>query len=244
MQNNPNPMKPTTQAKCTTSPKWLALINDALVSAPRQIVTAQLLRDQASIPADHALVRDHGSQHDVRIEDSDTLDLAEGNVFFTLPRCDYRPKTTCLAPAKLAWFVNDAAEITLKAEQTGQTIRTLFDLPTNAPLVRDYESPQDEEVPADEATHFADGPVFYSRAGQQPHEVTIIVNGREVNVTGPTISYAQVVALAFPQVDADTICTVTYKRGHPSKPEGGMVNGDIVKLNCGMIFNVTPTRKS
>jgi hypothetical protein len=231
-------------SQCHPNPKWFTQVNDSLVFAPQEQVRVRILKDQASIPDDHALVRDHGSQHDVLLDDDAIIDLAEGNVFFTVPKCDYQPKSGCIAAPKLAWFVNDRAEITLKPDQTGQTIRDLFSLSDCAPLIRDFESPNDVPIGLGDTISFEDGPVFYSRQEQHPTEIKIIVNGREVSVTGATISYSQVVAIAYPQVDADTICTVTYKRGHPSKPEGSMVNGDVVKLNCGMIFNVTPTRKS
>ena len=70
------------------------------------------------------------------------------------------------------------------------------------------------------------------------------MDGREKVVAGKTISYAELVVLAFGSIDPETIYTVTFKHGPPSKPEGSMVEGDVVKLQCGMIFNVTPTRKS
>lgn len=232
------------QPQCHPNPKWFAQVNDGLVFAPQQQLRVRVLKAQASIPDDHALVRDHGSQHDVLLDDDAIIDLAEGNVFFTVLKCNYRPKSGCIAAPKLAWSLNDRAEITLKPDQTGQTIRDLFTLPGSAPLVRDLETPNDTPIGLGDTVSFADGPVFYSREEHHSTEITIIVNGREASVSGATISYSQVVAIAFPQVDADTICTVTYKRGHPSKPEGSMANGDVVKLNCGMIFNVTPTRKS
>jgi hypothetical protein len=54
------------------------------------------------------------------------------------------------------------------------------------------------------------------------------------------------VSLAFPAgtSGANTIYTITYRRGHGQKPEGTLVDGQSVKLKDGMIFNVTPTDKS
>jgi len=75
-------------------------------------------------------------------------------------------------------------------------------------------------------------------------EIEIIVNGRKKVVAEKHLSYIQVVRLAFDPVDSETIYTVTYKKGPPANPQGSMVEGDTVKLDCGMIFNVTPTRKS
>lgn len=76
-------------------------------------------------------------------------------------------------------------------------------------------------------------------------EVTIIVNGREKQFPKEEISFAEVVALAFDTPpSSDTLYTVTYKRGHGSKPEGTLVEGQSVKVKDGMIFNVTATNKS
>lgn len=77
-------------------------------------------------------------------------------------------------------------------------------------------------------------------------ETTIIVNGREKPWNEKEITFAQVVTLAFGTYveNGSTEYTVTYKRGHSSKPEGSMVKGDSVKVKDKMIFNVTATDKS
>ncbi len=74
----------------------------------------------------------------------------------------------------------------------------------------------------------------------------IIVNGREKIVTQHELSYLDAVRLAFdnPVFGENIVYTVTFKRGHDSKPEGTMVEGDSVKVKPGMIFNVTRTDKS
>ena len=84
-----------------------------------------------------------------------------------------------------------------------------------------------------------------NEAPGQNKEFTIIVNGREKEVTGKEISFTQVVGLAFDTTtNQNTIYTVTYKRGTGNKPEGTMVDGDTVKIKKGEIFNVTQTTKS
>ena len=75
----------------------------------------------------------------------------------------------------------------------------------------------------------------------------IIVNGREKEWNEKTISFEQVVELAFGSVQNNgrTAYTVTYTRGHhDEKPQGSMVAGDVVKVKHKMIFNVTATDKS
>jgi len=77
-------------------------------------------------------------------------------------------------------------------------------------------------------------------------ECRIIVNGREKIVTSKELSFSEVVALAFdnPPTGENIVFTITYRRGEGNKPEGSMVEGDVVKVKDGMIFNVTATDKS
>lgn len=76
--------------------------------------------------------------------------------------------------------------------------------------------------------------------------ITIIVNGRQKVVSTKELSFAQVVALAFdtPPTGQNIVFTVTYRKGEGNKPEGTMVEGDVVKVKDGMVFNVTATDKS
>lgn len=172
------------------------------------------------------------------------MDLAEGNVFRVIPRCEVAPQAPCTGPAKLAFVCDDEWEVTLISKQTGRSLKRLLGLPDDAVLLRDFESPNDKPISDDETVEFKDGPVLTCRSQHASKDIKIIVNGREKVVTAKTISYAELVVLAFGSVDPETIYTATFKHGPPSKPEGSMVEGDVVKLQCGMIFNVTPTRKS
>lgn len=77
-------------------------------------------------------------------------------------------------------------------------------------------------------------------------DLYIIVNGRDKDWNEKTISFEQVVILAFGtyQNNGRTAYTVTYTRGNNDKPQGSMVAGDIVKVKHKMIFNVSATDKS
>lgn len=46
---------------------------------------------------------------------------------------------------------------------------------------------------------------------------TIVVNGRDKVVTEHTLSFDQIVQLAFPSVDNNTIYTVTFSKGEDKK---------------------------
>lgn len=75
----------------------------------------------------------------------------------------------------------------------------------------------------------------------------IVVNGRRVKVPGETISYAELVRLAFggdPPDEKATDFVVTYRGGKRPNPQGTLVPGESVELTPEMIFNVTPADKS
>lgn len=80
----------------------------------------------------------------------------------------------------------------------------------------------------------------------QNKEFTIIVNAREKSWTKKSITYDEVVILAFGSVSTDpnVMYTVTFKKGDNNKPEGILVKGDEVKVKDGMRFNVTQTNRS
>ncbi len=83
---------------------------------------------------------------------------------------------------------------------------------------------------------------FFTR----PCEYHIFVNTRPKDVCKPTLSFWEVVKLAFPQAEPNptTYYTVTYKRGPKANPEGSLVASETVHLKDGMLFNVTATDKS
>jgi hypothetical protein len=86
---------------------------------------------------------------------------------------------------------------------------------------------------------------FYSLKIHE-HGLRIIVNGRERSWEEKTISYDQVVKLAYENYveSSDVVYTVDYVDGPPKNPEGSMVKGDVVSVKNKMIFNVTATNRS
>ena len=78
-------------------------------------------------------------------------------------------------------------------------------------------------------------------------ELTIVVNGREKPIKrGQEMTFDQLVALVFDNPPTgEFICfTITYRRGPEDNPEGILAETEIVKVQDGMIFNVTLTDKS
>lgn len=72
----------------------------------------------------------------------------------------------------------------------------------------------------------------------------IIVNGRPKEVTGKTISYSQVVLLAYPDDQANDKIEYTVAYANPHGKDGTLVEGQSVHIKKGMIFNVTKTNRS
>lgn len=159
-------------------PKWAAVVGDRLVPLPHRRVKVSDVSHQAGLPPGTPLFRDYMSPRDVKLQPDDRIDLAEGNVFRTEPQGTPGEGQSPDAPAKLAFVADDDWELASRPEQTGQTLRGLFNLAADAQLLRDYESPHDESVEDDERVQFADGPVFRTRVGT----VTVQVNNNPVRV--------------------------------------------------------------
>lgn len=72
---------------------------------------------------------------------------------------------------------------------------------------------------------------------------TIIVNTRKKTIDSSTISFEQVVALAYDPVPVNTLFSVTY-RGAAHHAEGSLLATQSVEIKNGTIFNVTDTGQS
>jgi hypothetical protein len=103
---------------------------------------------------------------------------------------------------------------------------------------------EDPEVPnGPEVIHLKEDEHFHSG---KPKVYHIIVNGQQKTVTTKTVTYAEIVALAFPNpiTGPNIIYTVGYEDGPHQNPSGSLMPGGKVKVKDGMIFDVTPTDKS
>jgi len=85
-------------------------------------------------------------------------------------------------------------------------------------------------------------------AQEQDHRdhFEIIVNGQRKVVTTKTVTFDEIVKLAFPTPPSGTniLYTISYEDGPPANPQGSLKEGGTVKVKNGMIFNVTATDKS
>ena len=159
-------------------PKWAAVVSDRLIQLPHRQVKAREILFQAEAAAGTPLIRDYDSPNDVVLAEDVQVDLAEGNVFRTELQGTPGDGVPPDAPPKLAFVVDDDWEVTIRPNQTGQSMRDLFDIPPYALLLRDYKDPHDAVIADAERVNFADGPVFRTRVGT----VTVTVNHKPVNV--------------------------------------------------------------
>jgi hypothetical protein len=77
----------------------------------------------------------------------------------------------------------------------------------------------------------------------QAHEHTVIVNAQPKKVSADSLSYDDVVALAFanPPTGPNVVITVTWRHGNES---GSLVKGQSVEVKNGMKFDVSATGES
>lgn len=234
-----------TSGPTQATPRWAALVEDQLVPMPCQRLAAADILFQASAPANMTLVRDFNSPNDIGFTSTTVVDLAEGNVFRLVHRCTERNEVRPNAEPKLAFVLNDRWEIVTRTNQTVASLRGLFELGNDVDLLRDYESPRDELLDDDDNVRFAEGPVFATRPATE-RKVTIIVNARPREWAGRTISFEQVVALAFNPVRTEPfiLYTVMYSRGPKANREGELVAAASVLVKNRMVFLVTETDRS
>lgn len=195
----------TQGAACVATAKWTAVVDDVLVPMPRRTVPVSVLAAQAGVPDSAVLVRDHNSPNDYVLPDGGEVDLADGNVFYRLDRCDAQPRGECRDKPKLAFALDDKFEVTTRPDQTGRSLRELFAVPLHAQVFRDTEGPDDEEIVVAAAVRFADGPVFYTRHVQT--ELKITVNHRpftEHDGVKREMTGLEIATLAYPENPANT----------------------------------------
>jgi len=222
---------------CRPAQKRAALVNDQLLPMPGRLVKVAAIKEQANIPKDHALIRDHNSPHDVIMPENGTADLAEGTVFYSVPACEVKPRPVCDAPAKRVVDVGDRWEVVTKPDQTGRTIRDLFDLSDEVELLKDFKSPDDEVVGDDAAVDLREGEVFLTR--KRKDLLTIIVNKKKFNSTQGVkdeMTGLEIAALVYDKPE-NTVVSQINKDG-TEKPIG---LGDKVKVHDCDEFKVIRT---
>ena len=121
---------------CRPAPKWAAVVNDQLVPMPRPVVPVSHLKHEARVAEGFVLLRDHNSPNDPIVADAAEVNLADGNVFRSIPRCEAAPTHVCPAPPKLAFVVDDGWKITINPAHSEASLRQLFGLNDDVELLR------------------------------------------------------------------------------------------------------------
>lgn len=130
---------------------------------------------------------------------------------------------------------------------TGTEIRKLGNIPPEDEIFLAIKKPwEDEPIPDDKQVNLARPEIEHFYSKDKDFKITLIVNGRPKLWIEKTITFEQVVVLAFGNFDPNPakIYTVTYDKGPHENSEGTMVKGGKVYVKDKMIFNATATDKS
>jgi len=73
---------------------------------------------------------------------------------------------------------------------------------------------------------------------------TIIVNGRQREVSEHKLTYIQVVQLAYPSEQPSEVIVFTVDYSNPHGKDGSLVEGQFLVIKDGVIINVNKTDKS
>jgi hypothetical protein len=129
---------------------------------------------------------------------------------------------------------------------TGKQIKEMAKIPADVDLflvVRGYE---DELIDDAKVVNMA-RPGVERFVARRRHEQEIIINGRLVKFPSHTISYEEVVRIAFPKPvtnNPEIGYTVVFAHGPEQNPKGILPPGAVVSVKHNMKFDVTPTHKS
>lgn len=127
----------------------------------------------------------------------------------------------------------------------GEALYKLGRIEPGNELFREIKGDREDPVVPNgpELIHLQEDEHFHSG---KPTVYRIIVNAQQKTVMTKTVTYEEIVKLAFPNpiTGPNIIYTVGYEDGPHENPSGSLMPGGKVKVKDGMIFDVTPTDKS
>ncbi|MCY4306606.1 MAG: multiubiquitin domain-containing protein [Aestuariivita sp.] len=128
---------------------------------------------------------------------------------------------------------------------SGFKLKKIAALPSGYTLWLQVRGGHDLEVADDDLINL-DQPRVERFFSLQAQPICIYVNSREKFVDPGSLSFMDLVKLAFPDATPgpNTAYTVSFYKGPGSDPEGTLVKGETTKLKKGMVFNVSETDKS
>ena len=201
-----------------------------------QYKTGAELKKLAGIPLDTELFLFISKPYnDELIENDKSVNLA-------------RPETEYFfVKKKLHFTINKVPFTWYRQHITGAEIRELGNISSDEDIYLDIKDGWDDDlILDDEVVDLARPGVEHFFSKPKSKEFKIIVNAREKVWKEPTISFEQVIVLAFGSYDNNPNkgYTVTYSKGPKPNREGTMVKGAVVEVKKNMIFDVTATDKS
>ena len=201
-----------------------------------QYKTGKELKEEAGIPLETELYLSIGKPYSDELIENDT------KVNLARPETEY-----FFVKKKLHFTINKMPFTWYKQFINGTKIRELGNIDPNDDLYLDIkEGYEDDFITDDEIVDLARSGEEHFISKTKEFEFTIIVNAAPKEWKKRTISFQDVVVLAFGSYDDNPNkgYTVTYSRGHDPKPEGTMVKNSVVRVRHKMIFDVTATDKS
>jgi len=199
----------------------------------RQILAAGGIKAKAGVSL-HAILAS-GDFEDVRLDEP--FDLrghgAERFIAFVTDR-DYK---ATINGAQIEWgkrVISGAALYTLA--EAGDDQAVFLEVPGGTDRLIEPEDLVDLDEPGVEQ--------FITAPKPRP-EVEIIVNARKRVVTGPDVTFEQIVQLAFPGApEANVVFSMTYRHAKSKPHQGELGIGGVVTVKKGTTFNVTRTVQS
>lgn len=133
------------------------------------------------------------------------------------------------------------------AKISGKALLALAQPEAGKTVFRDRPGGTDEEVLEADLVNL-DGPEMeqFIIASAPPKTFTFYVNTREKTVEKAKITFAEIVALAFPGTHPESVVfSMTFRKAAGPSASGELSDGGVVKLKTeGTVFNVTRTDKS
>lgn len=201
-----------------------------------QYITGKQLKELRGLPLDCELFLDVVEPwKDDAILNDEVVDLARSGI------------EQFYIKQKLKYSIDGKNFETDKQYIKGFQIRNQGNIPVDFQIFLDNKEPYEDDLIVDDEIVDLARPgkeKFYSK--EKPFSVELIVNLKPKPWTEKSISFEQVITLAYGSYDSNPGkgYTVTYDRGPHQNLEGSMVQAQSVFVKHKMIFNVKQTDKS
>ncbi len=128
----------------------------------------------------------------------------------------------------------------------GSVLYSLANVGADTAVFLDVRGGRDRLIEPDTVVDLAEAGVERFVTAPRPAPTfDIVVNGRPKTVTGNTVTYEQIVLLAFPdERDPNAVFSMTYTHAASTPPVGELGVGGSVQIKNGSRFNVTRTVQS